>query len=185
MIRGPHLREPCERPRHLLCGTLRDLRTRQRNLLHNNNIYCTTTTFTTQQRHPLHTKRSVPHTKRKLLHRYFTRMLRGPHLHQARARPKHLVCGKLRNLCERQLNFPHNNDIHLRILKYTRPYVTLGRCPLSIFCPRGTPPREVDHCTKNEVYYTQSENTYTLLVCSVPPLHEPRERPRHLVCGKL
>ena len=30
---------------------------------------------------------------------------------------------------------------NLRSMKYTRGYMTLGRCPLSIFCSRRTPPR--------------------------------------------
>jgi len=29
----------------------------------------------------------------------------------------------------------------LRMLEYSRRYMMLGRCPLSIFCSRGTPPR--------------------------------------------
>ena len=36
-----------------------------------------------------------------------------------------------------------NATLNLRILNYTRWYMTLGRCPLSIFCSRGTPLREV------------------------------------------
>ena len=41
---------------------------------------------------------------------------------------------------------PRTPYFYLRMLKYTRRYMTLGRCPLGIFCCRSTPPRV---CTEN------------------------------------
>ena len=60
----------------------------------------------------------------------------------SRAVPRVLLQGPRRGVLPRLLAprlFGGGYLIHLRVLEYTRRYMTLGRCPLSIFCPLETP----------------------------------------------